>query len=157
MLYCLLLAHLKQGRYLAGNASAVSEAYTQTRQAHEPPSDHVDRAAAAARLAKEIEVMIADQLGKSNRRTRESKHLMSRRKLPEVQSESYGPTSLDVGIIAAANAVKKLKPVSLLPLVKRDDRDQRATPRKGPTSRAKRMAEIAIENDFYDQKVKIRL
>jgi hypothetical protein len=115
----------------------------------------VDRAAAAAGLAKEIEVMIADQLSKSNRK---SNYLMSRRKLPEVQNEIFGQTNLNAGIIAAANAVKKLKPVSLLPVVKRDEGYQRATPRKGPTSRAKLMAEYAIESDFYDQmhKVKIR-
>jgi hypothetical protein len=155
MFYCILLAQLQQGRFMTGYASALSEAYTQTIQPYEPPLDHVDRAAAAAGLAKEIEVMIADQLSKSNRK---SNYLMSRRKLPEVQNEIFGQTNLNAGIIAAANAVKKLKPVSLLPVVKRDEGYQRATPRKGPTSRAKLMAEYAIESDFYDQmhKVKIR-
>ena len=142
---------------MTGNDSTLSEAYTQTIQPHEPPSDHVDRAAAAAGLAKEIEVMIADQLGKSNRRNRESNYLISRRKLPEVQNESYGHSNLDIGIIAAANAVEKLKPVSLLPLLKRDKGNKRAPPRKGSTSRPK-LDEDSIENDFYDQmrKVKIR-
>ncbi|KAG0628953.1 hypothetical protein M758_1G065500 [Ceratodon purpureus] len=140
-----------QGRYVIGNASGLFEAYTQSIKPHGPFSDHVDRAAAAAGLAKEIEVMIADQLSKSNRRIRESNYMMPRRKVPEVKNGSFGQSNLDAGIISAENAVKKLKPVSLLPVVKRDEGNHRVTPRKGPRSRAKLMSHDAIVNDFYEQ------
>lgn len=146
---------MKQKSGNLGNASALSEAYTQTIQPHHVQSENVDRSVAAAGLAKDIEVMIADQLEKSNRRFRESSVLSSQRRFLEEQKDSFGQTKLDVAVRAAANAVKKLKPVSLLPIVKHDEGSHKATPRKGPTPRAKSAGD-AIGNSFYDQMYKVR-
>lgn len=150
------MAHLKQVRHMIGNAFALAEALTQTTEPHNPQSNNVDRAVAAAGLAKDIEVMIADQLGKSNRQIKKSNYLMSQRKVSEQKKDSFGQTKLDVAVIAAAKAVKKLKPISLLPLVKQDERNQKATPRKELTSRAKWMVEDTIGSSFYDQMHKVK-
>jgi len=157
MIRCILLAHLKQARHTTGNASALAEAHTQTTQPHNPQSDNANRAVAAAGPANEIELIIADQPGKSNRRMKQSNYLTSQRRLSEGQKDSFGQTKLDVAVIAAANAVKKLKPVSLLPLVKQDEGNQKAMPRKGPTPRAKLRTEDTIGSSFYDQMYKVKI
>ena len=141
---------------MTGNAS---EPRIQNIPVHGPPSNHVDRAAAAAELAKEIEEMMAGQVDKSNRRSRESSSLTNcRRIVRAVKNESFGQSKLDVGTKAAVNAVKELKPTSLqVPVAKRDIGNQRVTQRKGPRSKVKFVAEDAIGNGFYEQMYKVNI
>ncbi|XP_073388571.1 uncharacterized protein [Physcomitrium patens] len=117
---------------------------------HKPQPDAIDRAAAAAGFAKEIESMIAVQLDKSSRRTIESNHLLSRQKLLEDQNDSYPQTKLDRVVLAAANAVNKCMPISLLLPIKQDELNQKPVPRKGPTPRATVISD-ANGASFYDQ------
>lgn len=100
--------------------------------------------------------MIAVQLDKSSRRTIESNHLLSRQKLLEDQNDSYPQTKLDRVVLAAANAVNKCMPISLLLPIKQDELNQKPVPRKGPTPRATVISD-ANGASFYDQLDQVKI
>jgi len=157
MICCIFLAHFKPIKHTTGNAPTMFEAYTQTIQPNNPQLDNVEQTMATTRLSKENEVMIGDQLSKSNHRIKELKYTMSQQKNSKIQKDSFGQTKLDISVRAAANVVKKLKPISLLPLVKKEEEIQKTTLQKWATPQLKLTNKDINERSFYDHIYKVKI
>lgn len=116
-------------------------------------SENVDRAAAAAGLAKEIEVMITQGAPKraGNMKSREIKPSPRRIFPQDEQGEPYRHTKLDRAVVAAVQAVNKLKTIHSVSNLPHDEGHPKPAPQKRRPQSAKDFHKDTAGDGFYDQ------